>query len=118
MIFAQAFNLRETDIEAQPLIYEASAGTLLALVNELRDTDSRVLIIGHNPGISALAGLLTSAPVMEMPTCGIVSIAFDCPRWQELQPGDGRLLAYRHPKNAFGPGSSDITGNRKPRHGR
>lgn len=98
VIFAQAFNSRETDIDSQPLIYEASTGTLLALVNELRDVDSRVLIIGHNPGISALAGLLASASVTEMPTCGIASLAFDCPRWRDLRPGDGRLLAYRYPK--------------------
>lgn len=98
VIFAQAFNLREADIDSQPPIYEAGTGTLLALVNALRDIDSRVLIIGHNPGISALAGLLASVSVTEMPTCSIVSLAFDCPHWQNLRPGDGRLLAYRYPK--------------------
>lgn len=97
-IFAEAFNLQETDIQPQPLIYEASAGTLLALANALRDRDSCVLIIGHNPGISALAGLLSTSSVPEMTTCGIASLTFDGPRWQDLRPGDGTLLAYRYPE--------------------
>ena len=39
-------------------IYEATPGTLAALVDERRDLD-RVLIVGHNPGLEQLVALMT-----------------------------------------------------------
>lgn len=39
-------------------IYEATPGTLAALVDERRDLD-RVLIVGHNPGLERLVALMT-----------------------------------------------------------
>lgn len=97
-IFAEALGLADNEIHAKPAIYEASPGTLLELVNNLDNHDARVLLFGHNPGISTLARLLASCPFTEMPTCGIASIGFDCWRWQDVVPRHGKLLAYRFPR--------------------
>jgi len=98
ILFAESLGVAQDAIRSRPEIYEASAGTLLALLNALADADDCVLLFGHNPGVSALARLLTPCPFIEMPTAGIASLAFDAPRWGDVVPGAGRLLAYRYPR--------------------
>lgn len=97
-LFARPLGVAEDAIHSQPEIYEASAGTLLALVNALADVDDCVLLFGHNPGVSSLARLLAPCPFIEMPTAGIASLVFDVARWRDVVPGAGWLLAYRYPK--------------------
>ena len=98
--FAAAFGMPEDAIVLEPEIYEASAGTLLALVNALPDTDAHVLLFGHNPGFSDLAHQLADCPFSDMPTCAAVTIAFDLPHWRDVVPGSGRVLHYRYPKES------------------
>lgn len=42
-------------------LYEASLGELLAVVNETPETVDNLLLIGHNPGMHALADALSGA---------------------------------------------------------
>ncbi len=92
--FAEAFGIDDAAISLEPRIYEATPGTLLHLLNTLPDSDSHVLMFGHNPGFTELALLLTDdhLPFGELPPCGCVLLAFDVDRWQDLVPSSGRLL--------------------------
>lgn len=47
------------DQRLEPRIYEATAGTLAALVDAHREVD-RLLVVGHNPGLERLVALLHS----------------------------------------------------------
>lgn len=96
--FAIALRIEESSMRIEPRIYEASAGSLLAIVNALPDAEEHVLMFGHNPGFSDLGRLLVREPFTEMPTCAVATIAFDEPHWRDIVPGAGRLLRYRFPK--------------------
>lgn len=79
----------------EPRIYEATAGELIALIDEYTDTE-RLLMVGHNPGFETLVALLTtgqSGDFRGMPPAGIA--------WIELtgaaEPGAGRLKAFWAP---------------------
>lgn len=78
-------------------IYEATPGTLAALVDDRRDLD-RVLIVGHNPGLERLVALMTegsSSDYRGMPPAGIAVLGF--PREASIEPGVASLKAFWWP---------------------
>ncbi|WP_075675720.1 histidine phosphatase family protein [Stenotrophomonas sp. TD3] len=78
-------------------IYDATPGTLAALVDERRDLD-RVLIVGHNPGLEQLVALMTdgtSSDYRGMPPGGVAVLGF--PREASIEPGVASLNAFWWP---------------------
>ncbi len=78
-------------------IYDATPGTLAALVDERRDLD-RVLIVGHNPGLEQLVALMTdgtSSDYRGMPPGGVAVLGF--PRESSIEPGVASLNAFWWP---------------------
>ena len=88
-------------------IYLASCGRLLTMVQEIDDGQSRVLLIGHNPGIAELARTLAGSGeraslrrlAARFPTAASAACEFDLQHWRDLAPGIGHLLAYATPKD-------------------
>jgi phosphohistidine phosphatase len=90
-----------TPIEAEPAIYQAGANTLLRVVRKLPDAAATVLLVGHNPGLQELAGLL--APELadhELPTAGVVHLEWPAARWKDLKPGTALLRGIYSPRDA------------------
>jgi phosphohistidine phosphatase len=81
-------------------IYMASPAEILAVMNELDDAYGDVLVIGHNPGMTALVNLLL--PHLELdnlPTAGVVAVDCEEPSWRELASARHTLRFYDYPKN-------------------
>ncbi|MEM1432320.1 MAG: histidine phosphatase family protein [Pseudomonadota bacterium] len=81
-------------------IYEAPPGSLMAAVQEAEG--ECVLLVGHNPGIGALAQILSrtapSHPRFEdYPTGATTVLRFDLADWADLQPGSGDVSAFLTP---------------------
>ncbi|WP_456383068.1 SixA phosphatase family protein [Hydrogenimonas sp.] len=79
-------------------IYEASPQSLLYLVCQLPDEAERVMIVGHNPGLTALANMLGDVAVDNIPTAGCVGIVFDTDRWEKACRMKGHTLFFEYPK--------------------
>lgn len=86
-------------------LYEASPGELLALLNETPDDVDNVLLVGHNPGMHALADVLAGEaegdvlPRMNrsgFPTAAFAVVAFNG-SWKTVEPGVGRLTDFWAP---------------------
>ena len=90
--FAEVFNIEEEDIVHEPEIYEASARTLLSVINNLDNSKNNIMLFGHNPGFTYIAEYLTKAEIGELPTCGIVQLCFDTDNWAELSNGTGSVV--------------------------
>ena len=85
----------------EPRAYAASAMSLLYLVRELPATSRTALLIGHNPGVAALATSLAEPPdhddaPIRFPTAAVavLDVSGD---WADLSPGQARLLDYATP---------------------
>jgi phosphohistidine phosphatase len=89
-------------------IYEASVRTLLKVVNELKDTYTTVVIVGHNPGFSYLAEYLTGSEVGNIPTCGIVELKIDFDKWALVSQNTAQLKSFIYPKMFFGGGGEKV----------
>ncbi|AVH98132.1 phosphohistidine phosphatase [Streptomyces cinereoruber] len=86
-------------------LYEASLGELIALLNDVPDEVSDLLVIGHNPGMHALADALAgraegdTATRMNrsgFPTSAFAVLAFDG-SWKSVEHGVGTLVDFWTP---------------------
>ena len=79
-------------------IYHATSDRLLQIVRKLDDSLEHVALVGHNPGFSALSGLLSRDYTGDMPTCSVVRLHLAVNSWQEVSRKCGRLLDFDYPK--------------------
>ncbi len=77
-------------------IYEAAPATLLALLREQPDTLRELVLIGHNPGMEAIAAHLAGRPVLPMGTASAALFEVHN-RWRELGPECSRLITLVRP---------------------
>ena len=98
-IFAEAFGYSKSDILQEPKIYEASASTLLKVINKLPNDVDFVALFGHNPGLTEIVINLCNADIYNIPTCGMVLIDFPYEDWGMITNGSGEKVFFDFPKN-------------------
>jgi len=101
-IIAGEINFPEADIFEAAEIYEASAGDLLKLIRSLPEEKRDVMLVGHNPGLTDLAHLFLRSGIENIPTCGVVRLAFTAQHWRDISPQDTSLLLFDYPKKDTG----------------
>ncbi|OKI08182.1 phosphohistidine phosphatase [Streptomyces sp. CB02923] len=86
-------------------LYEASLGELIALLNETSDEVDDLMLVGHNPGMHALADALAGEAEGDLlprmnrsgfPTAAIAVLSFTG-SWKTVEHGVGRLSAFWAP---------------------
>ncbi|MER7795566.1 histidine phosphatase family protein [Streptomyces sp. NPDC097640] len=86
-------------------LYEASLGELIALLNETSDDVSDLLLVGHNPGMHALADALAGEAEegtrermsrSGFPTSALAVVTFTG-SWKSVEHGVGRLSSFWAP---------------------
>lgn len=90
----------DTDVEMEITreLYLASPHTCVEVVGELGGPTDTVMVVGHNPGISALVTVLTGE-CEEMPTAALAAVELDIEEWDELgSAGQGTLVDFWRPK--------------------
>jgi phosphohistidine phosphatase len=97
-IMAKELQLQEDKIEYDSNMYEAEIEDLLHVIHEFNETNSNILLIGHNPSITSLVGYLTPTFAEHVPTSGIVVVAFQENNWRLIQARTGTIIAYLNPK--------------------
>ena len=87
-------------------IYLAETGTLIDLIRGAPADASRVMIVGHNPGMHELAITLAGGPAElreevahKFPTAAVAEISFDVDDWKDIAPGTGRLRNFVKPRD-------------------
>jgi phosphohistidine phosphatase len=89
------------EVRLEPSVYDAWPDTLLDLVRAVPDARSTVVLVGHAPGVPALAERLNrssgTAPVGDFPTSALAVLAVTG-RWADLGPASATLGAYAVPR--------------------
>jgi phosphohistidine phosphatase len=100
-----------SEIEYRDALYLAEAGKILAAVRGAPAGVSSLMVVGHNPGLEALATMLAREPVRrkermrhealeeKFPTCALAILDFDIGRWRDLVQGAGKLVDFVRPKD-------------------
>ena len=87
-------------------VYEAAPHALLDVVKETPRAVHNLMMVGHNPGLGELAGLLIASGEVEarqrllekFPTAGLAVIDFALDDWAKLHPRAGRLDRFVVPR--------------------
>ena len=88
----------EAEIRFEGGLYGASAAEMTATVRRFDNDAQTVAIVGHNPGMTDLANRFTGRYIDNIPTAGVVIIAFDVEAWSEVIDHGGSLVSYDYPK--------------------
>jgi phosphohistidine phosphatase len=97
-IVAEELGYDKDDILFVDGIYEASLQSLIYTVCGFPDEAKRVMLVGHNPGITELANALGDVAIDNVPTAGIVGIALDAEQWREARRMKGHTVLFEYPK--------------------
>ena len=88
----------ECEMRIESGLYEATPEAVTAWIRRLDDAPDSVLLVGHEPTWSSLAGQLTGGSSLRVPTACMLRIDFDCTSWSEIAPGRGQLRWLLPPK--------------------
>jgi phosphohistidine phosphatase len=88
-------------------LYLATSARLLEACQQIAPDIGTLALIGHNPGLEALAlRLVGSGSARErqrmatkFPTCALAVIEFEGASWNEIGDGTGRLARFVRPKD-------------------
>lgn len=95
---AEQIDYPATEIEFQAEIYEAGLQTLIELVRQLDDDSDDVMLVGHNPGFSALGQWLSNEAPDWLPTCGLLRFELPIHSWAQSEENCAVLRWYDYPK--------------------
>ena len=79
-------------------LYAAGALTLLGILREIGDSVEQAMLVGHNPGLTLLAELLTSEAIDNIPTSGVFTVDLDLGSWTQTGEGSGIPVFFDYPK--------------------
>ncbi len=91
---AMAFPLEK--VEWGDALYLASPETLLDVICRTPAHISSLALLGHNPGLTALAEMLAGHHIGNMPTSAVVTLTAEIERWEEAST-TWQLQDFDHP---------------------
>jgi len=97
----------EPNVQFSDEVYHASAGSLLDLATEIPPVYSSAMLIGHNPGVHAVADWLSGHGNERLldelgvryPTAALAVISFDVDDWSDVRAGTGTLEDFVRPRD-------------------
>jgi phosphohistidine phosphatase len=86
------------EVQLSPELYAAGPEAYLEALCGLGDELSRVMVVGHNPGLEELVETLTGES-LTLPTAALAQVALPIQHWQELDDEtQGELVRVWSPK--------------------
>jgi phosphohistidine phosphatase len=97
-IFAKKLKFEGPEIIINEQIYSAAdAGPLLEIIKGLDEKYSSVLMVGHDPTLSALAHLLAKSFSFELPKAGLLGIECKKRKWKDIVPEVSQIQLFMAP---------------------
>lgn len=96
-LMAAAMGVADDAVTSDRALYNAAPDALLEAVRTHDDADETLMLVAHDPGMSALAALFTDTPI-ELPTCTVVEVTLDIDRWHDAAPAAGRVVRVDTPR--------------------
>jgi phosphohistidine phosphatase len=97
-VMAAGIGIAPSAIEVHGHLYDAGTDELMDAIRALSDDFSRVMLVGHNPGVTETVNLLAGASIENVPTCGVAVLGLDVRTWAEVRGESATLLEFDYPK--------------------
>jgi len=98
--FLEAWGLTLEDVTFLDELYLADEQQLLDFVSSLPDALDRVMLLGHNPGLTDLVNRLgeKGTYIKNLRPCGVAVLEAPASDWSDLAPGTCTLAMHLRPK--------------------
>jgi phosphohistidine phosphatase len=101
-IFARILNVPARLLQAEDSLYLADGDQILGCVRRAGPRVGHLMVIGHNPGISAAAiSLAPEVITTDLPTCGALTMTVTCAKWSLIDRRGVRDAEREGPKKFF-----------------
>ena len=101
--FVKELGVAARRLRADDALYLADGDYILGLIRGVGPRISHLMIIGHNPGISAAAISLAPEIVSnDLPTCGMLTMAVNCATWNLVDRRTVSQAERDQPRRFFG----------------
>jgi phosphohistidine phosphatase len=98
-LMAEVFGYAKRDIEIVDELYEATLRVWLEQIRALPARLDTVMMVGHNPELTALvAELCPEARIDNVPTCGVLCLDYDVSDWGRIAGAKPRNWHFDYPK--------------------
>ena len=97
-IIAAKINYSLEDIMYTESMYGAGEGKMIDLIKSMHNDINKLMIVGHNPGMTHLANSLGNGRVSNIPTCGIYCVHLKISTWNMIQDQRGNTEFFEFPK--------------------
>jgi phosphohistidine phosphatase len=107
-LVATIFELPQSSVAVDARLYLAVPGTLMEVIAAQDASIERLLVVGHNPGLSELVHeLLPAFDVDDLPTSAVATLEYAAAAgWTQIVGTPARLRYYDFPKNAGAPATA------------
>lgn len=96
-LIAEEVGYKGKDIVVDDRLYASNADDLLAVIRALDKKLNCVMLFGHNPEFTDLAGRLSSE-IIDMPTSAVVEFNFDTKAWSDVGEVEPAKAVLDYPK--------------------
>ncbi|AWW29791.1 histidine phosphatase family protein [Echinicola strongylocentroti] len=96
-ITAENLHFPKNEIVLAPVLYHASANTILKTIQNIPNHKHTALVFGHNPGFNELIWKL-GGQIDNLPTCGQFGFIFDADNWKEIGQKNAKVWFVDYPK--------------------
>jgi phosphohistidine phosphatase len=97
---ATSLDLPRVEVEAR--LYHAGASDLLERLCSIPPEVAEAMLVGHNPGLHELVGLLAPPLPEAFPTGTLAGLDLAIENWQGIAPGCGQLATFVVPRELTG----------------
>lgn len=84
-------------LEIKPRLFEADENTLLEEIKKCADTQTRVWMFAHNPGLNFLIDYLTPTLIGNIVTSGRVCLSLNISRWKDISENCATMIDFTSP---------------------
>lgn len=100
-VFQKVYSFNEENIFIDKNIYQSTLEGLFNIIKNIDDTYSKVLFIGHNPGLTLISNYLSGRELFNIPTCGIVELNYKRESWKDVTKKSFDFVSFEFPKKYF-----------------
>jgi phosphohistidine phosphatase len=96
---AETVGVTAKNIHLDADLYHASPDRILKAIGRFDDPWTQVMLVGHNPGFTALANRFYPHTIANVPTAGIVALTFETASWKHINRNNLTFSDFDYPKN-------------------
>ena len=99
-IVADSINYPREFLQRDDRLYMANVSSIIDVIEDQDSGFNHIMIVAHNPGLTAFANFLLPDITPNLPTCGVVSVTMESDAWELRTNPDATLLLFDYPKRS------------------